>query len=144
MKTVKFIAIAIFSLVTVSSCTIKEYYPNENWYSEDFEVRAGDWKKVGVGTSDFHYEFVFDRVPLDIAYKKGVVTAYLYLNRGTANETQAPLPHTFYLEEEDGYLYSVQYTYDIASDNTIAFKIYVSDFVDIDLANEYFKVAITW
>jgi len=139
MKTIKFIAIAIFSLVAVSSCTKEE----ANWYVENFEVKAGHWVSVGkVGSPGFHYEFVFNQIPLDVAYHDGIVTAYLYQTIDNV-EVQTPLPFTYY-EQDRSVLYSIFYTYDVASDGSIAFKMYPSDFFAIDQVDEYFRVAIIW
>jgi hypothetical protein len=140
MKTIKFIAIAIFSLVAVSSCTKEE----ANWYVENFEVKARDWVPVGIaGLPGFHYEVVFNKVPLEVAYHDGIVTAYLYQSVDNV-EVQTPLPFTYYEKSDRGELYSILYTYDVASDGSIAFKMYPNDFLEIPPEDEYFRVAIIW
>jgi hypothetical protein len=143
MKTIKFFAIVIIALLTLNSCVTEKYYPENNWYVENFEVRARDWTPVGaVGSPGFHYEFVFDQVPLEVAYYDGIVTAYLYQTVDGA-EVQTPLPFTYY-EQESNVEYSIFYTYDVARDGSIAFKMYPSDFLEIVLLDESFRVAIIW
>jgi hypothetical protein len=149
MNRIKFIFIAIFSLVIVNSCTV-EHDQDAGVWSEDFEVKDRDWRLInGEDEIGSYFQYEFSGIPLDIAYKKGVVTVYRYENFGGRNEVQSPLPYTFYGVEETEYgeiYYSVLYTYDITSAGTIVFKIYVSDYftANLQLFDEYFRVAITW
>ncbi|MDR0385927.1 MAG: hypothetical protein LBH60_07605 [Prevotellaceae bacterium] len=153
MKTVKLIIVAIFSFAILNSCTDNSYSDNSysdndpKWFTQNLEVKAGDWKHVGkddeIGS---YYEYVFDGFP----YVDGIINVYLYQNFGARSETQTPLPYTYYgvevLENGKENYYSIQYSYDIAIDGTIALKIHVSDYYTslFDPGTEYFRVAITW
>ncbi|MDR2383981.1 MAG: hypothetical protein LBD76_08895 [Prevotellaceae bacterium] len=154
MKTVKLIALAIFSLAVLNSCTEENqgdpYYDYENpekWYTENLTVKAVDWKLVGrVDEIDSYYEYIFDGFP----YTDGIINVYMYQNYGTNSEIQVPLPYTQYkveiLDDNSEIYYSVQYSYDIAKDGTIALKIYISDYYTGAFATstEYFRVAIIY
>ncbi|MDR0724736.1 MAG: hypothetical protein LBF59_01830 [Prevotellaceae bacterium] len=156
MKTVKFIALAIFALAMLNSCTEGDsrdpYYDeeyHETWYTEILEVRAGDWKlRGGVNDIGSYYEYIFP----DFPYADGIINVYMYTDFGTSSETQIPLPYTDYrvdvLGNGDEDHYSVQYSYDIAKDGTIAFKIYISNYMTEHLERllltEHFRVAIIY
>jgi hypothetical protein len=152
MKTIKLIIITIFLLVIVNSCTLAgdTYYENpERWYTETFEVYAEDWVLIGRGDEiGSYYQCVFD----DFPYVDGIINVYMYQNFGTPAEIQVQLPYIQYEVEilEDGSRnpYSIQYSYDIAQDGTIAFKIHVNDYWTKSLAailrTEYFRVTIIY
>jgi hypothetical protein len=154
MKTIKLIALAIFALAVFNSCEVDnpEVIPEENpeqWYTENLEVKAQDWNLEGgrPGEIGSYYEYIFDGFP----YVDGIITVYMYRNYRTPAEVQVPLPYTEYIaydENGDRKFYSIQYSYDIAIDGTIAFKIHVSDDYtseeDITLQTLYFRVAIIY
>ena len=156
MKTIKFIALAIFSLAALNSCTEGDsrdpYYDDgnqEQWYTEILEVKYEDWKLVGnyneIGS---YYEYVFNGFP----YVDGIINVYMYVDYDTSKEIQIPLPYTEYrvevLGNGDELHYSIQYSYDIAKDGTIAFKIYISNYMTASLERllltEHFRVAIIY
>jgi hypothetical protein len=155
MKTIKFIAVAVLSLVILSSCTEgsnRDYDQNidtgqPNWYTENLEVKTSDWRRVGhedeIGS---YYEYVFSGFP----YEDGIISVYMYQNFGTPSEIQIPLPYTYYgvdiLGNGEEVSYSIQYSYDIATDGTIAFKVHVSDYYTslFHPGTELFRVAIIW
>jgi hypothetical protein len=142
MKTIKFIAVAILSLAILNSCTEKS-----NWYTDNLEIKSEDWKLIGheneIGS---YYEYVF----YDFPYVDGIVSVYMYQDFGSRHETQIPLPYTFYwidiLDNGEEDKYSIQYSYDIAMDGSIAFKVYVNDYITSSFrpATELFRVAIVW
>jgi hypothetical protein len=146
MKTVKLIALAILSFAVLNSCT--DDTNQERWYTEKLEVRAGDWllKGADLNQPGSYYEYVFDGFP----YTDGIINVYLYQNYGKRDEIQMPLPCTFYeidVDDEGNRIpYSIQYSYDIAQDGTIALKIHVSDYLTglLDLYDELFRVAIIY
>jgi len=129
MKTFKFIAISFIAIAFFYSCTINEHPSDvyeESWYVEEFTVK--NWKLVGAPDAPGSYfEYVYANIPLDPAYFDGIITAYIYENYDTPAERQLPLPHTYY-ELDNNVPYSVQYTYELRPNNTIAFKVYVSDY----------------
>jgi hypothetical protein len=155
MKTIKFIALAIFSLAVLNSCTESDsrdpYYDDgnqEQWYTEILEVKYEDWKLVGryneIGS---HYEYSFNGFP----YVGGIINVYMYIDFDKSTEKQIPLPYTQYeVEIIDGVRvpYSVQYSYIIEKNGTITFKIYVNDYYTESLEDllltEYFRVAIIY
>jgi hypothetical protein len=146
MKTVKLIALAIFSLAVLNSCT--EENP-EKWYTDVFKVDVRDWVLVGAPDEiGSYYEYVF----YDVPYVNGIINVYMYVDYGTSSEIQIPLPYTDYRVEVDAdgrrIPYSIQYTYDIAKDGSIAFKIYVNDYwtksLESMLLTEHFRVAIIY
>jgi hypothetical protein len=138
--------IAIFAIITVS-CQIDDT-PDTNWYTENLEVKERDWKLKGGEFNEIgsYYECVFYNVP----YVDGVISVYMYNDFGTSAEVQIPLPYTVYGVEDAGdgseIYYSIQYSYDIAVDGTIAFKVYVSDYMTglFHPGTETFRVAIVW
>jgi hypothetical protein len=153
MKKIRLIVIAIVSFAILHSCTdgrTDPYYdaPNqERWYTETLKVRAGDWILRGnINEIGSYYEHIFDNFP----YVDGIINVYLYQNYGSTSEVQMPLPCTFYEMDYDSngnkIPYSIQYSYDIAKDGTIALKIHVSDYLTglLDLYDEYFRVAIIY
>jgi hypothetical protein len=142
MKTIKLIALAIFSLAVFNSCT-----DTEEWYTENLEVLAKDWKLNGeIDEIGSYYEYIFDGFP----YANGIVTVYMYRNFDTPSEIQVPLPYTEYgvdiLADGKENPYSIQYSYDIAIDGTIALKVYVSDYMTSLFRpdTEVFRVAIIY
>jgi hypothetical protein len=148
MKTIKLITVAIFTFAILNSCTegVTEGVSG-NWFTQNLEVKARDWDLVGkIDEIGSYYEYIFD----DFPYVDGIINVYLYQNFGTKLETQTPLPYTRYevetLENGKENYYSIQYSYDIATDGTIALKIHVSDYYT-SLSwpdTEHFRVAITW
>ncbi|MDR1129822.1 MAG: hypothetical protein LBK96_02450 [Prevotellaceae bacterium] len=152
MKTIKFIAVAILSLAVFNSCTENTNLPPENfdvpnWHTENLEVKARDWKLVGgLDEIDSYYEYIFDNFP----YVDGIVSVYMYQDFGKNTELQLPLPYTYYgveiLENGEEKYYSIQYSYDIARDGTIALKVHVSDYLTSLFRpdTEHFRVAIVW
>ncbi|MDR1340778.1 MAG: hypothetical protein LBK58_12105 [Prevotellaceae bacterium] len=152
MKTIKYIAVAIFSLAVFNSCTDSTNLPPEdfdvpNWYTENLEVKASDWKLVGgIDEIDSYYEYIFDNFP----YVDGIVSVYMYQNFDKNTELQIPLPYTSYevdiLDNGEEVYYSIQYSYDIARDGSIALKVHVSDYFTglFRPDTEVFRVAIIW
>jgi hypothetical protein len=146
MKTVKSIAVAIFTLATLSSCSNGQD-SNEAWYNENLEVMEEDWVLVGkedeIGT---HFEYIFD----DFPYVNGIVTVYMYRDFGSRWEKQVPLPYTEYgidfLDDGREKDYSIQYSYDIGLNGTITLKVYVSDYRTLGFSpgTQHFRVAIIW
>ncbi|MDR2652333.1 MAG: hypothetical protein LBC68_08495 [Prevotellaceae bacterium] len=145
MKTIKLIAFALFSFAVLNSCTVNDNN-SERWYNEVIEV--GEWTLVGdpneIGS---YYESIWDGFP----YIDGVINVYMYQDYGTNKEIQIPLPYTFYGIDVDPitkeeYHYSIQYSYDIAIDGSIAFKIHVSDYITntIPILREFFRVVIVY
>jgi hypothetical protein len=153
MKTIKFVVFAIFASVVFNACNVEDSGEDctcpapEKWYTEILEVKATDWDPIGpkdeIGS---YYEYVFNGFP----YVDGIINVYMFINYGTSAEIQVPLPYTEYgvdiLEDDREKDYSIQYSYDIAKDGTIAFKIYISDYLTsfIPLYTEYFRVAIIY
>jgi hypothetical protein len=143
MKTIKLIALAVFSLAVFNSCTVKP----EEWYTENLKVLARDWElKGGLNEIGSYYECVFDGFP----YVDGIVTVYMYQDFGTSTEIQVPLPYTEYgidlFDDGSELHYSIQYSYDIAIDGSIALKVYVSDYMTslFRPGTENFRVAIIY
>jgi hypothetical protein len=147
MRTLKFI-FALLAVGTLVSC--EQNYRNSeesNWYVEEFDIRARDWRLVGdpdaIG-SYYEYTFSLDNFTMYNAYDKGVMTAYLY--RG---DRQLALPYTFYMVDSDDYgndiYYSVYYACEF-SDDAVTFKIYVSDYYTslLNLNDEHFRIALVW
>ena len=140
MKKLKFIAIAIISLVAFSSCT--EENPEE-WYVENFEILSENWELIGrpdeVGS---YYQYIFDKIPLNVSFHDGIITAYLYLDNGV----QTPLPYIESALNSVNELYTLRFSYDIATDNTIAFKVHVNDDWTgrIRPGTERFRLAMIW
>jgi hypothetical protein len=152
MNTIKLIALAIFSFAILNSCsdggsTGPVYDNPERWYTETLEVQARDWVRVGpedeIGS---YYQYIFDGFP----YVDGIINVYMYQNFGTNSETQLPLPYTHYgvdiLDDKSEVHYSIQYSYDIAKDGTIALKVHVSDYLTslFRPGTEHFRVAIIY
>lgn len=152
MKTLKHIALLLLTLVTLSSCEENDdNLYQENWFAKDFEIRSSDWKLVGEPNDIYsYYECVVSGIPLNTSYYDGIVTAYMYFDYDSKYEVQAPLPYTEYIVETNAggeeVNYSIQYSYDVKSDNTIAFKAYVSDYYTgyFHPGTQYFRVAIIW
>lgn len=148
MKTLRHIALLFITLATLTACEENTY--EETLYTRDFEVKSNHWQLIGEPNDVYsYYEYVYSGVPLDISYYKGIVTAYLYFDYGSKYEVQTPLPYTEYIVEEINgkeVHYSIQYTYDVKADNTIAFKAYVSDYYtnDFNPGTQTFRVAIIW
>ncbi|MDR1595192.1 MAG: hypothetical protein LBS43_12040 [Prevotellaceae bacterium] len=154
MKTIKLIAFAIFSFAVLNSCTDgtsdDPYYDETNqerWYTEKLEVRAGDWELIGLEDEiGSYYQYIFDGFP----YVDGIINVYMYQNYGTNSEMQLPLPYTHYgvdiKDNGEEVPYSIQYSYDIAKDGTIALKVYVSDYYTslFRPGTEHFRVAIIY
>jgi hypothetical protein len=153
MKTIKLIALAIFSLAVFNSCTVEnpDVIPEENpeqWHTENLKVLAKDWNLEGGQLDDIgsYYEYIFDGFP----YVDGIITVYMYRNFGTPSEIQVPLPYTEYgidlFDDGSELHYSIQYSYDIARDGTIALKVYVSDYMTslFRPGTENFRVAIIY
>jgi len=148
MKALKFTAIAVLAIMMFSSCTEEKYYPadvyEETWYYDNFEILGRDWKLVGeAGTRGSYFEYIFDKVPLEVSYEIGIVTAYMYFDYKTAFEVQTPLPCKELYSAPN---YDIIYTYDVKDDGTIAFKAYISnDRTDVyKPGTKYFRVAIIW
>jgi hypothetical protein len=153
MKTVKLIALAIFSVMILNSCTegdssYHDYENPERWYTEILEVKYEDWQLVGryneIGS---HYEYVFDGFP----YVDGIINVYIYIDFGKLTEKQIPLPYTQYEVEVingERIPYSIQYSYVIEKNGTITFQIYVNDYytesLEDMLLTEHFRVAIIY
>lgn len=156
MKILKHITLSIFILIAASSCT-KEYYEEyyndvyeESWHVKEFEILSNHWKLVGepdqIGS---YYEYIFDKVPLEVSYYDGVVTAYIFFDYKSKNETQTPLPYTEYLIDAtsgEEINYSVQYSYYVKANGTIAFTAHVSDYYTslFNPGTQYFRLAIVW
>jgi hypothetical protein len=142
MKKIKLIALVICSFAILNSCTDAPI-----WYTENLEVKARDWQLIGskdeIGS---YYEYIFDGFP----YADGIINVYMYQNFGTKSEMQTPLPYIHYgvdiLEDGSEVHYSIQYSYDIARDGTIALKAHVSDYLTSLFRpdTEYFRVAIIY
>lgn len=150
MKGLKFIAVAIVLLTAFTACNDDNVY-EEKWYVQDFEVVSSDWRLVGQpGEVGSYYEYVFDKVPLEVSYYQGIVTAYMYFNYKGNNEVQTPLPYTEYYVEtntaNEEVNYSIQYSYDVMADGRIAFRAIVSDYYTqyFNPGTQYFRVAIIW
>ncbi|NDV63797.1 hypothetical protein [Bacteroides sp. 224] len=156
MKAFKILSIALLSLMTLNSCSDDVYYESEpvyqeTWYVEDFRITPNMWKLVGEpGEIGSYYRCVIGGLPLKDSYYDGVVTAYIYFDYDTPDEVQTPLPFTEYFigrnSKNEEVPYSIQYSYDVAANGTIAFKAYVSDYYT-DLfrpGTEDFRVAIVW
>ncbi|MDR0384650.1 MAG: hypothetical protein LBH60_01080 [Prevotellaceae bacterium] len=152
MKIIKMLVFAIFLLATSNSCMDDPSNPHldppsNNWHTENLEVKAMDWKlsgpENGIGS---YYEYIFYGFP----YVDGIINVYLYQNFSQSNEVQIPLPYTYYgvevMENGQESYYSIQYSYDIAVDGSIALKIHLSDYLTSTFrpGTEYFRVAITW
>lgn len=162
MKTIKLIAPVLFMLFLISSCTTEEYYTepgsDTNFFAKDIIVPASNWRLIGGENNiNSYYECVVHIENLDSQYYPefspyydGVITVSIYSNYQQNGEVQIPLPYTVYDAYEqrpDEWVYrSVQYSYDIHADGSIAFKKYISDYYTEDLINytEYFKVAAVW
>jgi len=145
MKALKHIALLCIALAIISSCT-DEHYTNvyeEDWFVDEFEVSNNHWNPVG-GQNPY-FEYVFDKIPLEVSYYKGIVTAYIYFDYKTQKEIQTPLPYTEYrYDSANDVYYAVQYSYDVKADGTIAFKVHVSDYYldGFNPGTQYFRVAI--
>jgi hypothetical protein len=146
MKTIKFIALVIFAFVVLNSCidgdscTCPE---PENWYSKIFEAKADKWVLVECSNEPGpYYEYIFDNLP----YVDGIISVYMFIDYNKPSEIQLPLPYTEYGVDMNSGPYSVQYSYDIQKNGTIAFKIYVSDYKTglLELLTEYFRVTIVY
>jgi hypothetical protein len=146
MKTIRVIALAIFALIVLNACTVEEN--PEKWYSEVITVNVDEWgEPVRFGNdAGYHYEYIYDGLPP----VEGIVNVYMFVDYGTSDEIQLPLPYTDYkvewIDNGNPIYYSIQYSYDITKDGIIAFKIYVSDYlIDlIDLYTEHFRVTIIY
>ncbi|MDR1582421.1 MAG: hypothetical protein LBS55_04045 [Prevotellaceae bacterium] len=149
MRTIKLIVFAIFSfaiLNILNSCSGDSNNP-EKWHAEDLKVLAKDWILVGpedeIGS---YYEYIFDNFP----YVDGIINVYMYENFGTEWEKQFPLPYTHYgvdiLGNNNERPYSIQYSYDIAVDGTIALKVHISDYYTslFKPGTTYFRVAVIY
>lgn len=150
MKMLKNIALFIITLVTLSACNEDIY--EEQWFVDDFEIKGSHWQLVGdpdeIGS---YYEYIFDRIPLNVSYYDGIVTAYIYFDYDSKYEVQTPLPYTEYHVATDPNTgqeikYSIQYSYDVKADGTVAFKAHVSDYYTslFNPGTQYFRVAIIW
>jgi hypothetical protein len=144
MKTIKLIVLAMFSAAIFNSCTIEN---QEKWYTDILEVNSRHWVLVGnLNEIGSYYEYIFDGFP----YSDGIVSVYIYENFGTTDELQIPLPYTYYgidiLDDGTEQHYSIQYSYDIAADGTIALKVHISDYMTelFRPGTEYFRVAIIY
>lgn len=152
MKALKHIALLFITLATLSACEDNNDIYEENWYHDDFEIRSNEWQLVGNPNEIYsYYECIYDGIPLRDSYYNGVVTAYMYFDFGTKYEVQTPLPYTEYIVEKDKNTgeeirYSIQYSYDVKPDGTIAFKAYVSDYYTglFNPGTQHFRVAIIW
>jgi hypothetical protein len=130
MNTIKLIAFAIFAVITLNSCTDGGLSENpERWHVEDLTVLSESW--VLKGNPDelgSYYEYVFDNFP----YVNGIMSVFMFQDPGTDKEIQLPLPHTdFFVDvasDESEYHYSIQYSYDVAVDGSIALKVFRSDY----------------
>jgi hypothetical protein len=158
MKTFTFIAFAACLSAIFNSCTAESTPADpvenpEQWYTEVLEVKAEDWNFVGPENEtdyydglDYYFEYIFD----DFPYVNGIINIYLYQNFGTAAEVQVPLPYTRdELKISPNGLrkhFSIQYSYDIAVDGTIALKIHLSDYNTqwFSPRTERFRVAIIY
>lgn len=150
MKALKHIALLFIALITVSSCDNDDIY-EETWFVKDFEVKSNHWELIGRPDQEgSYYQYVFNGIPGGVPYYDGITTAYLYFGFGTSSEVQTPLPYTEYLIGDDGngneVFYSIQYSYDVKADGTIAFKAHVSDYytASINPGTQVFRVAIVW
>lgn len=151
MKALKNTLALLITLFAATSCEVNDVY-EEEWYVEEFKIFNSDWQLVGTPDEiGSYYEYVFYQVPLEVSYHKGVVTAYLFFNYGTKDEVQVPLPYTEYMVDIDPNTnqeihYSIQYSYDVKADGSIAFKAYVSDYYTklFNPGTQHFRVAIIW
>ncbi|MDR2287188.1 MAG: hypothetical protein LBE04_06905 [Prevotellaceae bacterium] len=154
MKKIRLIALVICSLAILNSCTDNPIGCADSctdddpiWYTENLEVKAKDWQLIGAEDKiGSYYQYIFDGFP----YVDGIINVYLYQNFGTKSEKQTPLPYIYYGVDvfEDGSEdhYSIQYSYDIARDGTIALKVYISDYYTrlFRPDDEYFRVTIIY
>ena len=151
MKALKHIALLFIALITISSCDNNDDIYEETWFVKDFEVKSNHWELIGNPDAEgSYYQYVFNGIPAGVPYYDGITTAYLYFGYKTTSEVQTPLPFTEYLIGEDlngnEVFYSVQYSYDVKADGTIAFKAHVSDYytASINPGTQVFRVAIIW
>ena len=154
MRNIKcYLAGAVLALVAASGCNSAEVVEPNSWYSENFEVLEDDWQMIGRPNTDgTFYSYTFDKVPLNVSYYKGIVSAYIYVTTETGQEKQMPLPSVnYYLvppqsPSDPPYYYSVKYDYAIGDDGTIEFLAYVSDYwtEEFHPGTLTFRVAIIW
>lgn len=151
MKALKHITLLFMALVTITSCTTDDDIYEETWFVKDFEIQSNHWRLVGdLNDIDSYYEYIFDKIPLNVSYYDGIVTAYMYFGFNTPGAVQTPLPYTEYKVAYDAndneIYYSIQYSYDVKADGTIAFKAHISDYYtgDFNPGTQYFRVAIIW
>ena len=152
MRNIKcYLAGAVLALVAASGCNSAEVVEPNSWYSENFEVLATSWRRVGDPNAEgSFFKFTFDKVPLGVSYYNGIVSVYNYVTDvETGQEKQMQLPSVDYCLEPGSnppYYYSVKYDYAICNDGTIDFLIHVSDYFTeaFPLQTLKFRVAIIW
>jgi hypothetical protein len=150
MRNIKcYLAGLVVVLTAASGC--QDVVEQNNWYTQEFVVNAGDWQLVGQPNGNGSYfRYTFDKLPLDVSYHDGIVSVYNYVtDETTGKEKQLQLPSLDFVLEPDSnpeYYYSVKYDYAISNDGTIDFMIYVSDYFTegFPLPTLRFRVVIVW
>jgi hypothetical protein len=137
MKRLQYLAVILIAAATFTACEgpmgpMGPEGPTRELINKTIQVGVNDWKLVGAADEvGSYYQAAYDNVVPSDVFDKGVIVVYLAQKDGNVN-TFTPLPYTFYGIDTDQngyeYPYSILYTYDVGSDGSLAFKMYVSDY----------------
>lgn len=123
--------------------------PTKDPLSRTIQVGVNQWTLVGAANEiGSYYQSVHNNViPRDV-FDNGMIVVYISLPKDGNVDVFTPLPYTIYGIEQDQHgneiPYSILYTYDVGSDGSIAFKMYVSDYFtsNITLSPQTFFVTM--
>ena len=121
----------------------------EWWEKEDILVKSSDWELVdNYGEPFYMYQYRISDENFSLyqdAYKKGLITCYMYLDHGKDKEAQTALPNPVNRLDSENNIWTETYAAEYTKDGFIIFKVTFSDFfTDQRPPETHFKAVITY